>query len=361
MKQNLCKPYLSLQIDKIVVRGPCSHRIFGSGLWHRFDRNTGDEKFGGDRVDGDVGHRDCTFRAKSMRGQTDGTALELWIECCPPKVLQRHNAFGHADMLTAVYQVFCRVTDALKIKVSPEDRERWRTGEFWLTEVHLTGTFKCPRLAVLPIIQAIDEAFTEGKHRNIKTSITVGSPGMRRSKHRAFVAYDKYLERLADWSNPGPYQARILDWLRETLRLELKLYSDGLRHRGLQLGRAWRDVDVMELYFGFIESFGLKACMQPLLTADEEAMLTHSERRVYKRWLKGESLAEQFDSRSTRTKYTNAIYKKTQINISSNRRPDPLQPVDTRDVFRQDNLMTIPEWAVGTPYFAAPSQRWLGE
>ena len=230
-----------------------------------------------------------------------------------------------------------------------------------LLAVHILRSLAIARLAVLPIIQAIDEAFTEGKHRNIKTSITVGSPGMRRSKHRAFVAYDKYLERLADWSNPGPYQARILDWLRETLRLELKLYSDGLRHRGLQLGRAWRDVDVMELYFGFIESFGLKACMQPLLTADEEAMLTHSERRVYKRWLKGESLAEQFDSRSTRTKYTNAIYKKTQINISSNRRPDPLQPVDTRDVFRQDNLMTIPEWAVGTPYFAAPSQRWLGE
>jgi hypothetical protein len=304
-----------------------------------------------------VGHRDCTFRAKSMKGQPDGTALELWIECCPPKVLQRHNAFGHADMLTAVYQVFCRVTEALNLKVSADDRERWRTGEFWLTEVHLTGTFRCPRAAVLPIIQAIDEAFTEGKQRNIKTSITVGSPGMRRSKHRALSAYDKYLERLSAWPTPGRYQARILDWLKETLRLELKLYSDGLRHRGLQQGKAWRDVDVLDLYFGFIESFDLKACMQPLLTSDEEAMLTPHERRVYKRWLKGESLEEQFDSRSTRHKYAKAIYEKTQINIASNRRPDPLQPVDTRDIFTRGNLMSIPEWAIGTPFFAPPSQR----
>ncbi|MBW8844037.1 MAG: hypothetical protein JF607_03560 [Burkholderiales bacterium] len=357
MKQNRLNQYLSLQIDKIVVKGPCSHRIFGSGMWHRLDTDTGEEKFGGDRVDGDVGHRDCTFQAKSMKGQPDGTALELWIECCPPKVLQRHNAFGHADMLTAVYQVFHQVTQALKIKVSPEDRERWRNGDFWLTEVHLTGTFRCPRFAVLPIIQAIDDAFTEGKQRNIETSITVGSPGMRRSKHRAFTAYDKYLERLAAWPQPGPYQARILDWLSETLRLELKLYSDGLRHRALQLGKAWRDVDVMELYFGFIESFELRACMQPLLTADEEAMLTPNEGRVYKRWLKGESLTEQFDSRSTRNKYVNSIYEKTQINISSNRRPDPLQPVDIRDLLRRDNLMPIPEWAVGTPCFAPPSQR----
>lgn len=357
MTSNHNKPYPSLQIDKIVVKGSCIHRIFGSGMWHRLDTGTGEMKFGGDRVEGTVGPRECTFQAKSMKGQPDGTALEILIECCPPKVLQRHNAFGHADLLTSVYQVFCRVTEALKIKVSPEDRERWRSGHFWLTEVHITGTFQCPRFAVLPIIQALDEAFTEGKQRNIETSITVGSPGMRRSKHRAITAYDKYLERLAAWPNPGPYQARILDWLKETLRLELKLYSDGLRHRGLQLGKDWRDVDVIGLYFGFIESFNLKACMQPLLTADEEAMLTPNERRVYKRWLKGESLEDQFDSRSTRNKYANAIYAKTQINIASKRRPDPLQPVDTRDIFRRDNLMTIPEWAVGTPYFAPPSQR----
>lgn len=351
------EPYPALQIDKIVVQGPCSHRIFGSGLTTRFDTETGDIKYGGERVGGEAGHRDCTFQAKSKKGQPDGTALEIWIACCPPKVLQRHNAFGHADMLKYVYQVFCRVTESLGIKVSPEDRERWRAGEFWLTEVHITGTFKCPRFAVLPIIQAIDEAFTEGKQRNIESSITVGSPGMRRSKHRVFTAYDKYLERLADWSNPGPYQARILDWLKETLRLELKLYSDGLRHRGLQLGKAWRDVDVMDLYFGFIESFNLKACMQPLLTADEEEMLTPNERRVYKRWLKGESLKEQFDSRSTRNKYANAIYEKTEIKISSNRRPESLQPVDTRDLLRRENLMCVPNWAVGTPFFAAPSQR----
>lgn len=357
MKQTRLNKYLSLQIDKIVVRGPCSHRIFGSGLWHRFDKDTGEERFGGDRVEGDTGHSDCTFRAKSMKGQPDGTALEIEIECCPPKVLQRHNAFGHADMLTAVYQVFCRVTEALKIKVSPGDRERWRTGDFWLTEVHLTGMFRCPRFAVLPIIQAIDDAFTEGKQRNIQTSITVGSPGMRRSKHRALTAYDKYLERLAAWPNPGPYQARILEWLKETLRLELKLYSDGLRHRGLQLGKAWRDVDVMDLYFEFIDSFNITACMQPLLTADEEAMLKPNERRVYKRWLKGESLAEQFDSRSTRNKYVNAIYEKTQIDISLNRRPDPLQPVDSRDIFRRDNLAPIPDWAMGTFCFSPPSQR----
>lgn len=357
MKLNRLNQYLSLQIDKIVVRGSCSHRIFGSGLWHRLDKDTGEERFGGDRIEGDTGHIDCTFQAKSMKGQPDGTALELEIQCCPPKVLQRHNAFGHADLLTYVYQVFCRVTDALGIRVSPEDRERWRTGDFWLTEVHITGTFRCPRFAVLPIIQAIDESFTAGKQRNIESSITVGSPGMRRSKHRAFVAYDKYLERLAAWVSPGPFQARILGWLKETLRLELKLYSDGLSHRGLQLGKAWRDVDVMELYFGFVESFDLKACMQPLLTADEEAMLDPNEQRVYKRWLKGESLKEQFRSRTTRNTYRNAIYEKTRVNISSNRRPDPLQPVDTRDIFTRDNLMLIPEWAVGTPFFAPPSQR----
>lgn len=344
----------NIHIDRIRVQGKCRHHVLGNGKWEFTDLSTGEINTGATPLIGTLGHEACTFYVRSKKVQHKGMAEELEIHVCPPQLLQRHNVFGHGDIVDYVYRIFDLLTKQLGIEVLPAQRALWLEGDFRLTEVHLTANFACPRADVLSIIDAIDANTSSGKHRNIDTAISMGHTDKRRSQYHVLSLYDKYVKLMAEWPHPGPLQAMILDAFRDSLRAEVKLFSQGLKRRDLQLGKNWRGNDIAALYFKILDSYNIRHAIQRLLTEDETNMLSLNERKVYLAWLNGTDVADQFASRNTSCKYIRDIRAKTGIDVGGHRRPEALPDLDLRQVFAPANVLPVPVWAHGTPCYAAP-------
>lgn len=345
----------NIHIDKIRVSGPCRHKPIGK-IWLVEDETVGIVPVGASPTQKvlKVGSEEAYIKSKDLDG--NGMANSLEIHCCPPAVLQRHNFFGHDSILDYIYAIFDHATRAYDIEVDPADREAWRNGKVWLTEVHLTGNFACQPSDVIPIIQAIDENNSDGKHRDEESCITLGFTPKRRSKYHAVTVYAKGILLSKQWKKTGPYQSKIRTDADRSIRAEVKLYSMGLKELELQYAAKWRDVDVVALFFQVFDKYRIKHSIQRLLTDDELQMLTTSELNIYKLWLHGEDIKDLFKSRSTVWKYVNKIQAKTGMDISGNRRPEALPAINLAEIFIPENLLPIPEWAFGTEFYFPQNQ-----
>lgn len=341
-----------IHVDRITVTGPLNHKPVGALFYKAFDEDSvvpvGASAFKPRRK-----RNSDEVYVHSREVQSNGRAYMLEIDCCPPKILQKHNFFGHSDVLDYTYAMFDHQTRKHGLNVTEDEREEWRTGQVGLTEIHLTGNFWCPPSAKLPIIDAIDQNNRSGKHRDIKTSLTLGFTGVRRSKYHTTTIYDKEVLLAGEWKKCGTYQGKIVQLANGSIRVEVKLFSQGLERRGLGYVMRWADVDVDALFFEILAKYNIRNAIQPLLTEDEQSMLSKPERRAYLLWLKGESLSDHF-SRTTVWKYGKDIYEKTGIDIRGDRRPEALPIVDLTEILTRENIVPLPDWAIGSPYYWPP-------
>lgn len=344
-----------IHIDKIHVKGPCRHKPIGK-VYFGHDEDFGYVAAGSRLTKKQLKKGADSAFVKSKKIEDDGLAYELEIHCCPPKVLQKHNVFGHSSLVDYAYAVFDHVAKAFDLDVDPHDREEWRAGRFWLTEVHLTGNFGCLSRDVIPAIDAVDENNSEGKHRDLKTCITLGYTGKRRSKYEMATLYYKPAELMQAWKKTGPFQKKLIEATQDSIRGEMKFYSMGLKTLKLQYGATWLGADVATLFFDALEKYKIKFAIQPLITVEALAVLTTAERNVYELWLHGKAVADQFRSRSSAHKYINAVKEKTGFDMSGDRRPDPLPAINLADIFSPENVLPIPVWLFATEHYFPPKQ-----
>lgn len=350
-RSNRLKPVKHIHIDRMRVTGPCRHKPLGQVLY------LADDTFGfvpAGSCSPSKRNREDEY-IKSKRIGDDGYANELELYVCPPKVLQRHNVFGHASLPDYCHAVFDHITRQYGIKVDPQDREDWRKGAVWLTEVHLTGNFACPSKDIIAIIDAIDENTPEGKWRSLVTAIGIGYVGQRRSKYHVLSLYAKWAQLRSEWKRCGFYQSKLMDWVEDAIRAEIKLFSSELKNRNLQRVSAWRDIDTADLFFEILGRYNVNYAIQPVLTEDEIALLTSAEARAYQLWLHGVPLRAQFKSRSSVSKYAKGIMDKVGIDVSQDRQPEPQPLVHLKDIFCMDRLLPIPDWAYGTRCYYPPN------
>jgi len=349
----------SVHIDRIRITAPCTHRATGKVIY--FDEGELGMVAAGGATANQVTLKDGGKRAyvRSKQVGTNEVAYMLEIHCCPPQVLQKHNLFGHAVLADYVYAVLDLVTKRLHIEVDPMERAEWLRGGVSITEIHLTGNFRCPSALIIPIIQAIDDNNPTGKVRKIASCITLDRGSKRRSTYHALTIYDK-AEQLLDAFHSenrckrlGPYQTKLVAEARDTIRAEIKLYSEELKKLDLGYVMRWYDTDANALFFHFFEKYKVSHSIQRALSDDEMDVLTKKERNTYLLWLKGVPLSEQF-SRTTAWKYAKAVYDKTGIKMSDKRKPEEQPEVHLADIFRLENLMPVPQWAIGTPYYFPP-------
>ncbi|WP_321894612.1 phage/plasmid replication protein, II/X family [Paraburkholderia heleia] len=343
-------------IDRIKIKAPCTHRPTGKVLTY-FDEDLGVEiTVGATAVKRALQDGYDAMQVRSKEFSKDGSlAYFIEIDCCPPKVLQRHNMFGHAVLQDYVYEILDRVTSRFGIEVSDDDREEWLRGGVGITEIHLTANFTCPREHVVKIIDAIDQNNLQGKQRKHRTCITLGFTGKRRSKYHVLTVYDKYVELLEKFKNPGPYQTKVLAEAAQGIRAELKLFSMELAQLKLQYVMRWADVDVAALFFEFFVKYKVAHAIQAFPAHEPLKRLTTKERNVYQLWLAGVDVKEQFASRTTVLKYVEAIQQKVGVNVGVARRPEGKAVIDLKQVFSAANVRPVPGWAFGTPYFSPPS------
>ena len=346
-----------VHIDWITVQGPCHHALLGR-KHYRCDHELGIVPSGAFGLTFPLRPGGGTVTVKSKMPSGDNYAGCLEIACCPPKVLQRHNVFGHGALIAYVVEIFERVVQRLGIEVTHEEREQWQKGAVWLTEVHLTANFRCPRELSVPIIDAIDRSISSRKSRECETWIALGSSARGRSKHHTLGVYDKLLQLLKEeWKDPGPDQQWILDYISDAIRAELKLFVSGLKHRALQYVANWKNLDLAALYFELLGGYNIQHAIQATPSDTRLESLTRAERRVYKAWLADESLESQFKSRSSVKKYQDAIEAKTSIVICDRNHPEENPPVVTQDIFRPENVVPVPDWMLGTDMFWQAPQK----
>lgn len=167
------------------------------------------------------------------------------------------------------------------------------------------------------------------------------------------MVYSKGILLEEQWPKPGRWRKDLIRLANQSLRVEIRLYSKLLKELGLGYVMRWADADVEQLFFKILAKYNFHNAIQRILTSDEEAMLSRAERRAYVLWLNGEDLHSHYN-RSTVHKYVHAVKDKTTIDMRGARRPDALPLVDLTEILRPENLVPIPEWAFGTPYYWAP-------
>lgn len=332
---------------------PCEHQAIKQ-LWFGLDPETRAlNHCGASEENVSLIEGASTVKVCSKGVRQDGGATQLEIECCPPKVLQRHNVFGHSSLQDYVLGVADLVTDQLGIKIEKQDKKSWRDGNVKVTGVHLTANFKCPAEYVVSIIDAIDENTRYGKRRDREGHIALGYRE-RRSKYHVLSAYNKWDELRRSFGNsPGPIRQELMRSVCSAIRLEVKLFSQYLSNPRRPLNRLcyWSDVNVEDLYFEILERYDLPSAIQPKLTLDEIAMLTTAEKRVYQLWLAGIDVKDQYNSRTTVNRYTETIQEKTGINVKARRRPDALPEIDLESIFCRENIIPVPDWLVRKPKY----------
>lgn len=313
------------------------------------------------------------FYARSTGIQGD-RALELLVDCCPPKQFQEHNFWGHQDVADYIRTCLELTARRYARPVSDEQRRAWWQGQTKVHSLHLCGNFGCEEHLKLPIIQAVDENYTTGKHRDWETCLSLGYGMQGRSQYHTLTLYDKAMLLSIDWPKRGALREAIMAMARQSLRIEIKVYSQWLRTHGvddngrvwltktyrgprplksLMYAMNWAGVDVDTLYFSLLKSYDITNAIQRQLTEDEQLGLSKGARRAYLLWLAGNDLHREY-SRSTVHKYKREIWDKFRVDVTAARRPDPLPLVDLGELLVPGNLLTIPDWAYGTQRYWAP-------
>lgn len=348
----------NIHIDKICITAQWAHTPTGKP--HYFDEDELGLLPSGSATANQKALKDGGEQAyiKSKGIDDYGVAHMIEIRCCPPLVLQKHNLFGHCVLQDYVVAILELAAARLGLPVSAAQRAEWQSGDVSITEIHLTANFGCPERAVLPIINAMDATYTQGKWRSEETSITVHMAKKRRSKNHALTIYSKALQLISLFrtanggKGPGKYQSMLIEDARKGVRAEVKLYSAGLKELGLGVVRNWATTDVAELYFSLLNKYKVAHCIQRLLTDDELEVLSNAERKLYTLWLRGAYLEDHY-CRTSLWKYAKSIGDKVNIDIRGGL-PEKLPPVDTSAIFVPENVLPVPAWAIGTEYYSPP-------
>jgi hypothetical protein len=107
------------------------------------------------------------------------------------------------------------------------------------------------------------------------------------------------------------------------------------------------------LFFKILKTYNIANSIQMLLSEDQLAVLTNSERRAYLLWLNGEDLTKHF-SRTTVWKYNSVILEKVGMDMRGSRRPEPQPLINLAEILVPENIVPIPKGAVGSKYYWAP-------
>jgi len=341
-----------IHIDHITVSGPLDHAHLGEGFYKAINDND-TILVGASALKPKRNQNSDDVYVRSKEVQPNGRAYRFEIDCCPPKQLQRHNVFGHGNMLDYSYAMFDQQTKKHNLYVDPGQREEWRTGQVGLTETHLTGNFWCPPSAKTPIFKAIDQNNPKGKHRDIETCISLGHTGKRRSVHHGLLAYCKWTQLCDEWPKPGSIRQKLLELGYQSLRIEIRLFSQWLKANDLGYVMRWKGVDVDALFFKLLATYNITNSIQGTVSEELLATLTPSQLRVYRLWLTGEDLKDYF-CRTTVWKYCKEIFDKTDLDMRGARRPEPEPLLNLADILVPNNLVAVPDWAIGSRYYWPP-------
>lgn len=189
-----------------------------------------------------VGSAESAVALRTFRG--DLQCLEVSGNLV--KFFQGHNLWGTDDLIGLVSDFMCSIVQShgadLGLCPTDSDRAAWCNGDFYLTRVDCTGSFRLSRRAdVLAWLRAAEQT-AHLSHRG-RGQLVKGSTLMfgRHSRRESLKLYAKGQEIEANFKHqPALASApEAVQWADGILRAELTLRSMSLKRRCLSFGRDW--------------------------------------------------------------------------------------------------------------------------
>ena len=275
------------------------------------------------------------YRLHLRKLKSSGQALD--IDFCPPKILQGHNGLGSNDLIGLALHAVPLIFRDRGIPLSSDVQQRLIAGDYRLREVHVTEHHKMPHGSIPALCSAI-RRYGPDSLQAVPIERGIGIRLWPNSRSRSVLIYDKlryfkdvtagkpfkHLDILRAGIDPNSYahhwQAlnfrELLEYLRQGVRIEVKLFSEFLKRRGLERGSAWTADIASRVRQDVLEEVPLGDV--PLSSAIDAAIATASpaHRTLIALWTAGRDPRQFASSPATFHRIAKAVRQRYGFDIS---------------------------------------------
>lgn len=307
-----------------------------------------------------MGSAESAVSIRTHRG--DLTQLEISGNLV--KFFQGHNLWGTDELVPLVAEFVESLSsthgEALGLVPTDSDRAAWWSGEFDLTRVDVTDSFRLRSLAdVLAWLRAAEQTAHlshRGRGQLDKGSTLVFGKHSRReglklyAKGQEIVANAKHQPALRDLPH-------VVEWAQGILRAELVLRSMQLKYLGLRRASVWCSTDGVPFDpLSLLRDRLGKLTMTTVskLSSDLLSTLRPSERTALAAWEAGTDLRAVLARRT--------FYRMRSKLLPHGIDIATIMPRENSNVVPLVRVLEavpapIPDWAVGTPLLFEPRRR----
>ena len=270
----------------------------------------------------------------------------------PSKWFQGHNLFGSCDLPGLVLAIMERLTVAVGVEPSVEDRAAWTRGDVLLSRVDCTAMYELATVEeVMQWIEAASETSQvkwRGRGHFQPGTLYFGkvAVGKRASNWQLkFYAKGREIQLPGHQINPHlPYASQLFEWAQNKLRIELTLRTGELKRLGLVKSGAWSPDRVSETLLRYLAKVEMGE--QQMMTIEREEQLKPAQMNVLAAWKAGAN-PKSYMSKATFYRYRDVLLDKTGVDIGL-----PPQTSNVVPLIRvlQAKPASMPDWYLNALY-----------
>lgn len=244
-------------IDWALVQFPILHNPIESGVLISVNPDGTEDWRSPKRVQA-TGSYEKSIAIKSIGGDGKGCATHLWMNGNPSKFLQGHNVFGSDDLVSLLYDVFCRIVSQFNLKPTLKEINQIRLGDYPINIVDINYSYLLPsRLDVLAFIRALE---FKAKTRHGKPSTKGGTLYFGKTSEYWAIKFYCKAEEIQTKRGKLPFDIRnkgIEDWVDNILRIELRLLSKQLKKLNILKVKDLNKLKIKQLFDIYIRKIDM--------------------------------------------------------------------------------------------------------
>lgn len=271
----------------------------------------------------------------------------LSISGNPVKWFQGHNIFGTSDLTNLVYELF----DSLSKKLGKDQPEficnAVKSGQYTISRIDINGMFELgSRLDVISWLSALERT-ARTRHG---TAVSKGNTVYfgKNSERWTLKFYSKGQEIETHKLPPHLQLTSLSDFANNKLRAELTLRGKELVKLGLNVGSAWLNIDVWEVYK---EYMGRVEMSEQKTTSALVLELKPYLRSTYLLWLEGHCPKTILPKPTFYRHRKELLLHGIDISVPNSKEKSNVVPLSRVIEMRPSG---IPDWAFGTELLFEP-------
>ena len=300
-----------------------------------------------------LGSHSATIQVRSARMADGRQAVRVSGNLV--KWFQGHNIFGTNDIHGLVLESLSKVMSIGKLFPTLSELQNWVAGDVELLRVDCTESVDFGNeKRVLNALRSLDQSANlkfRGRGQYNGHSLLFG----KGSRNWSLTLYSKGTELAKHKLPPELIDTPLRGFADGLLRMEFRLLSMHLKKLGLSKLWAWCENTASSVHQIMLQN--LQISDATMLDSDIIEGLPTRYKAVYQLWLDGHDLRTMFP-RNTFYRHRRALLGYgIDISIKQDRKHAEASNVVPIRVVLVGKPVTVPEWAVNTPYYFEPRHR----